>query len=679
MHHGPRTLQQTEPIHAHPLHISSLPTVASTPSIASTPQQVADACTITPALRAWVECLVDTRVDQVSRQMVDTEFTHLVEHTRRELSIVHQAEDARQRLEAQVRGLADAQARILAVVEGLSGDTERQYSSSGRARAEALGTVERVMQTVDELQRTVEQDSDSTNSRLREHSLALDELRRSAAEETAKQRAATAELQRHQAEGFARQRHCSDELATACSSIAATRQEVGDLTQLVQRLERRLASWKEELAAEVIDEVTSYSGTSHADRQKIEALQRDANIAAAARIDIEARLESLRVEMAASAGSKIELDGRLRETQQVLLKRLEDVLDNRLQSVRTELSLATSSRCDQLDTRVKDGHQALTRRLDALQAAATQDVEAARHELAALAQITQRLEHKQVALRTEVTQELRSAFAAVSSRETSARDEHQAATESFRREVSHQLSEMENRFERLQVELATVGATRESYEFRVRESQEELRNRLDSWQRELATLNQRMSSEAEGLRSGLQDELASLQRQLGAELRAEARALLKQEQHSIAALDEQLWLTDQRLGQRIDELVQAQASNRAAVMAAASEAAAYSSAPHTPLNGARRPNQHAAVASNKGGRLLAGLATAKEAFGAYQRHDEEEDDPWRRPAVFTEPITTTSTSGAFTLSNEGGRRGPTRSRTLATAHEAAEALEELVS
>jgi len=45
-----------------------------------------------------------------------------------------------------------------------------------------------------------------------------------------------------------------------------------------------------------------------------------------------------------------------------------------------------------------------------------------------------------------------------------------------------------------------------------------------------------------------------LQKRLSAELKAEIRAMMKNEQTAIAALDEQLWLTDQRLGQRIDEL-----------------------------------------------------------------------------------------------------------------------------
>merc|ERR1711896_65641 len=58
--------------------------------------------------------------------------------------------------------------------------------------------------------------------------------------------------------------------------------------------------------------------------------------------------------------------------------------------------------------------------------------------------------------------------------------------------------------------------------------------------------------------STVPEELTSLQRRLTSEMRAETRAALKSEQYTIAAIDEQLWLTDQRLGQRIDEIAHAQ-------------------------------------------------------------------------------------------------------------------------
>lgn len=59
--------------------------------------------------------------------------------------------------------------------------------------------------------------------------------------------------------------------------------------------------------------------------------------------------------------------------------------------------------------------------------------------------------------------------------------------------------------------------------------------------------------------ASLREELIALQKRLVAELRAETTAAFRSESASVAALDEQLWLTDQRLGQRIDELAHAHA------------------------------------------------------------------------------------------------------------------------
>merc|ERR1712048_31072 len=49
---------------------------------------------------------------------------------------------------------------------------------------------------------------------------------------------------------------------------------------------------------------------------------------------------------------------------------------------------------------------------------------------------------------------------------------------------------------------------------------------------------------------------ATMQQQLMADLRAETATLLRNEASAVAVLDEQLWVTDQRLGQRIDDLAQ---------------------------------------------------------------------------------------------------------------------------
>merc|ERR550532_3759829 len=78
--------------------------------------------------------------------------------------------------------------------------------------------------------------------------------------------------------------------------------------------------------------------------------------------------------------------------------------------------------------------------------------------------------------------------------------------------------------------------------------------------------NGRGAQDAEVRLSSLREEFLSQLKKLGVELRAEIKASTKQEQISVAALDEQLWRTDQRLGQRIDELFQQGLTSRVAAV-----------------------------------------------------------------------------------------------------------------
>merc|ERR1712136_253486 len=76
--------------------------------------------------------------------------------------------------------------------------------------------------------------------------------------------------------------------------------------------------------------------------------------------------------------------------------------------------------------------------------------------------------------------------------------------------------------------------------------------RFEEIRREILDVARKQVSDSE-VRLG--DELGSLQQRLISELRAETTAAFRSEAAAVAALDEQIWLTDQRLGQRIDELL----------------------------------------------------------------------------------------------------------------------------
>merc|ERR1711920_1111950 len=88
---------------------------------------------------------------------------------------------------------------------------------------------------------------------------------------------------------------------------------------------------------------------------------------------------------------------------------------------------------------------------------------------------------------------------------------------------------------------------------------------------EFAALQQHVASEIEIVQNSFRKELEQLHWRLSAELKVECRASIKQEQNNIMALDEQLWMTDQRLGQRIDELLKVVSRNEKVVAAVAAD------------------------------------------------------------------------------------------------------------
>lgn len=86
---------------------------------------------------------------------------------------------------------------------------------------------------------------------------------------------------------------------------------------------------------------------------------------------------------------------------------------------------------------------------------------------------------------------------------------------------------------------------------------------LHDTERRLDEARKRLREDFELWQSSLEQDVAALQRKGAAELRVEVRTAIRNEAAAVAALDEQLWLTDQRLGGRIDDMEQTIVSSSA--------------------------------------------------------------------------------------------------------------------
>eukprot|EP00811_Abedinium_folium_P006708 NODE_16185_length_1008_cov_1.434733.p1 GENE.NODE_16185_length_1008_cov_1.434733~~NODE_16185_length_1008_cov_1.434733.p1 ORF type:complete len:321 (-),score=117.78 NODE_16185_length_1008_cov_1.434733:46-1008(-) len=242
-------------------------------------------------LRAWVDLQVDARLSQVLRDLVGVEFAGARQDcdALRDLVTgeligarqhVDDAMEATLRVKAEVSSLTESQSRMLVVIQGIS---------------EELGRMKEAIADCQELNATTvaaeesQKDRDIT-SRLTRHDEVLQDMERLHGQHES----AVADLQ------------------DASGALVETRREVGDLVQVVQELEQRLAEWREAATAE-----------AGLHQSKLSHLEQDLAKAATVYEDLETRVEALRNDVA-TAASEQDLESRMRDSRQDLRTQIEE-------------------------------------------------------------------------------------------------------------------------------------------------------------------------------------------------------------------------------------------------------------------------------------------------------------------------------------------------------------------
>jgi hypothetical protein len=166
-------------------------------------------------------------------------------------------------------------------------------------------------------------------------------------------------------------------------------------------------------------------------------------------------------------------------------------------------------------------------------------------------------------MKSELTSEIAEKL---SSAETARRSEEQhlnSRIETLRSDLASSTQRLDERLdarlEGLRVEVAAVVSLRADVDVRFEQWTNNLRVQMVD---ELAAQKSALSGLKSHVDSSQNELLATLQRGV-ADLRAETTAAFRSESAAISGLDEQLWLTDQRLGQRIDELANLRVRERA--------------------------------------------------------------------------------------------------------------------
>lgn len=424
-------------------------------------------------LRAWIDLQVDARLHQVLHSCIDNDLMVARQNGSAAVTAVN-------RLEGELGAVAEAQAKLLAVVEGVSEELSRlkvsvsSCSQSGTSfassisavREEAVAHVERsraeMLGTVQELKRNLH----SQGQRQEEAIVELQDLRR-----------------RHE------EHRCT----------------VGNVPELLR---------------ELLSTVDGLKGNMNRQDERHKELASSLQ-----------ELQHWQKERRSAEGDVRELYKELRETvegtqrQLHAIDRHHDEVVNELQDVRRWQQEHRSVCGD-----IQHLHQESTRHRDITLKHGSQVED--------LMQKVSELSTNQSAWRRDLV-----------------------AEEKGLRSLQDELATMANLSAEQEARLAaTLEARVEAlrHELSPEEMSSHLELRIDTNAREIRT-------QIEALQTQLSEQCIGMQQKLIAELRAETTAAFKSEAAAVAALDEQLWLTDQRLGQRIDELAHLHVRERAAI------------------------------------------------------------------------------------------------------------------
>eukprot|EP00927_Polykrikos_kofoidii_P056537 TRINITY_DN50636_c0_g1_i1.p1 TRINITY_DN50636_c0_g1~~TRINITY_DN50636_c0_g1_i1.p1 ORF type:complete len:646 (-),score=121.60 TRINITY_DN50636_c0_g1_i1:103-2040(-) len=161
-------------------------------------------------------------------------------------------------------------------------------------------------------------------------------------------------------------------------------------------------------------------------------------------------------------------------------------------------------------------------------------------------------EEEQAKQRDRLSRQLEENFAACRA------ELHAEITAEFRSSNLSQNAEerLEMILDSLRSEVAVAASLRADIEKRFEMSKEDLKERILQELRSHVDgiVIEELKNHVDVSQARLNEDIAACQQRLFSELRAETTAAFRNEAAAVAALDEQLWLTDQRLGQRIDEI-----------------------------------------------------------------------------------------------------------------------------
>mmetsp|Transcript_65822 Transcript_65822/g.122780 ORF Transcript_65822/g.122780 Transcript_65822/m.122780 type:complete len:496 (+) Transcript_65822:129-1616(+) len=220
-----------------PCESQRLQSPARVVSLARPAVALTDSCTMSPALQAWIHCIVDERLRGL--RWPEIASADVARDVPKKLDI----------MEAQIRSIKDEKDRLLAIVERMSVEADRRYGIWDQKRGEHTLRIDSMHGMLLDLQNKVDQALADVAAKLHRHDAAMSTVNGRVVTELSRFDAVVQEVRRAVLEPLEQQNKFNEMQSELEKAMCAERDEIAALDEQLWRTDQRLGQRIADLAA----------------------------------------------------------------------------------------------------------------------------------------------------------------------------------------------------------------------------------------------------------------------------------------------------------------------------------------------------------------------------------------------------------------------------------------------
>jgi len=210
---------------------------------------VTDSCTLSPALQAWIHCLIDQKLEiglQKGREAVPPPISE--GDGRKQPNDLQPLQRRVDSMEVQLRNVADEKDRLLAIVERMSVEADRRYDMWDQLKGEHSVQMETVNAMLLDVQRKVDRGIAELGAKLSRHEMDMAELHRLVTTEVARCDAIMVDLRRSVSDFMETCEKLSEMNGETRVAVRSVQNDLAALDEQLWRTDSRLGQRISELA-----------------------------------------------------------------------------------------------------------------------------------------------------------------------------------------------------------------------------------------------------------------------------------------------------------------------------------------------------------------------------------------------------------------------------------------------